>query len=259
MKEYIAADRLLRIRGLSLFNISYEAGHVARLPRGTPADTLIILLSGRVRCTIPDSPELILTPERVTLFTKEQPRTSYYLTDTRLLSVHIESKSAVFGSPTQFEVSGMNDFSRSCLSLLSAVAAGEGSFDDFAIVSYVYGLLSELSRASMTDIPERFSAVHSAKLAIERDFTRSRPITDYARGAAMSESTFRRAFTEYAGVPPAHYRLELRLEYVKLLVSTGECSLGEAASRAGFNSLSYLCRKFKQRYGCSVSEYLHGK
>ena len=110
--------------------------------------------------------------------------------------------------------------------------------------------------AEPPEIPSRYAAVHAAKLAIDSDFTSERSIPEYARDAAMSESSFRRLFAEYTGTPPARYRQKLQLEYVKLLVQSGECNLSEAASRAGYNSLPYLCRQFRREYGRSFSEFM---
>ncbi len=256
MKEYIRVAGISQIQGLSIFNIRYEAGYIAKLPHGTPLNTLIIMLDGMVKCSMPGTDEMLLSADRITFFNKEQPRISHYLTDTHLISVHIDFKSSIFDYPRQFPISTMNDFSKNCLSHLSESVNGDIPTDNYAICSYIYGLISELTRISEPDVPYQFKAIHAAMLAIEQDFTSERLITDYAKDIKMSESSFRRAFTLYTGVAPAQYRLQLRLEYVKLLVTTGECNITEAASKAGFNSLPYMCRIFKKKYGISVSDYL---
>jgi len=257
MKEYISVDVLSKIRHVSLFNIRYDAGHIytSRTDAAQSADIMIIVLSGSILCSIPGRADFRMEAGTVTLIPRSDRRTSRYLTDTHLLSVHIESTSPLFSGMTQFATSGLSDYGRMCLSRLTDAARG-ASIGDFAAAACVCGMLSEFAERVRTPVPERFDAIDAARRAIEREFTSERPIPDYAKDAAMSESGFRRLFTMYVGMPPARYRQELRLEYVRLLVSTGECNLSEAASRAGFNSLPYLCRQFHKKYGVSVSEYL---
>ncbi|MBE6611477.1 MAG: helix-turn-helix transcriptional regulator, partial [Ruminococcaceae bacterium] len=246
MKEYIAVRGLGRIRNVSLFNIRYPSGHCYTVhpSHAAPTDILIIMLEGQVSCQVAGWGELTLAPNTVTYFSRGIDRTSRYLTDTRLLSVHIESKSAVFPKAVgQLPMESLDAHSRACLELLIAGVAENQPIGDFAVASCIYGLLDSCAAAEPPEIPSRYAAVHAAKLAIDSDFTSERSIPEYARDAAMSESSFRRLFAEYTGTPPARYRQKLRLEYVKLLVQSGECNLSEAASRAGYNSLPYLCRQ----------------
>ncbi|MBQ8509496.1 MAG: helix-turn-helix transcriptional regulator [Clostridia bacterium] len=257
MKEYFSIGDLNRYRGFSVFSIRYAAGHTAHMAHGTPADTLIVMLKGSVRCSMPGQEDILLTPDKITWFARNCARTSVYLTETHLLSIHIDCEAAVFRhSYGQLPVSDMDAHAADCFQTLIAAANGDTRFSELTAASCLYGLLDYCVSSSPPEIPVKYRAIHDAKCAIDADFTSERPISDYARAAAMSESTFRRLFTEYTGQPPIRYRLTLRLEYVKLLVRSGECSLSEAAVRAGFNSLPYLCRKFRQIYGQSVSEFL---
>ena len=258
MKEYISVDALSKIRHVSLFNIRYDAGHVFthRPDAAQSADTMILVLSGSIRCDMPGRETLRMEAGTVTLFPRSERRTSRYLTNTHLLSVHIDSTSPLFSDVNQFSTAGLSDFGRMCLTQLTDTARG-APIGDFAAASCVCGLLAECAERVHESVPERFAAIDAARRAIEREFTSERPIPEYARDAAMSESGFRRLFAMYVGMPPARYRQKLRLEYVRLLVSTGECNLSEAASRAGFNSLPYLCRQFHRYFGVSVSDTLH--
>lgn len=259
MKEYIAANGFGHIQTASLFHIRYQAGHTAHLPRGTSADTLIIMLSGSVRCQIPGQRELLLTPDSVTVFPRYRERTSVYLTDTHLLSVHLQMKTNVFDeSAIQLPLTDMNAHSRSCLAQLVESFTQNRPMGDLALASCLYGLLDACVKNAQTEVPQRYRAVHAAMQEIDANFTSERPISEYAKDAAMSVSAFRRLFAEYTGKPPVKYRQEKRLEYVRLLVGSGECNISEAAVRAGFNSLPYLCRLFRKHYGSSLGDYLRG-
>ena len=255
MKEYFSVGTMNRYRAFSLFGIRYEAGHTAHLPHGTTADTLIIMLQGSIRCLIPGQGDLLLTPDTITCFSKNLERTSVYLEDTHLLSIHVNADSPVFTLPCgQIPVSELDEHAKNCLDTLRQAALGSFQCTELVALSCLYGLLDNCTKKQPRDIPAKYLAVHAAKCAIDSEFTIERPIREYARGAAMSESTFRRLFAEYTGNPPVRYRLLLRLAYVRALVGSGECNLSEASARAGFNSLPYLCRQFKKVYGVSAGE-----
>ncbi len=257
MKEYYFSGTLQHLRAFSMFGIRYKAGHAAHLPHGTPADTLIIMKEGCVRCSIAGQEDILLLPGTVTCFRKNQPRTSCYLTDTHLISLHLTADPSFLTEPSvQIPISGLDAHAAACLDALMRAASGRASLSEPMAASCLFGLLAGFIHPAADEIPVKYLAVHAAKCSIDREFTEDRPIIEYARAAAMSESTFRRLFTEYTGEPPVRYRLLQRLEYVRALVASGECSLGEASVRAGFNSLSYLCRQFRKVYGQSISQYI---
>ncbi len=250
MKKYISVERPYGIRNISLFYIKQKKGHIAKLAQGTPANTLIIVLSGKIKCTLENGIEIMMESDTLTLFPKGQGRVSSYLEDTVLLSVHIETASKLIDHTICLTYDRLSEFSVCCLSQLSIMVNEEVKTDEFALMSYIAGILSSFSSSESLkkELPNEFALIEEAKLKIEKEFTKNKPITDYAKSAAMSESSFRRKFTLYVGKSPVQYRQDLRLDYVKLLVETRECTLSEAAERAGYNSLPYLCRRFKQKY-----------
>ncbi len=255
MKEYISLNGLGQI---SLFHIHQPAGYIAHLPHGTSAETMIIILSGCVRCQIPGQDDRMLTPDEITLFSKDQERTSCYLTDTHLLSVHLHLPgNTIAESAVQVKTAAMNEHSAACLSTLAQVYTANRPLSEIAAASCLYGLLDACIKHAEPELPRKFRTISAVKQAIDNDFISERPITEYAKDAAMSVSAFRRLFSEYTGKTPVRYRLEKRLEYACLLVSSGECNISEAAARAGFNSLPYFSRLFRKTYDCSLSEYLH--
>ena len=251
MKEFISIDRLRRLRGVSIFNINYPAGYKARLKNGTPADTIVIILFGKVRCRAADG-EVILTPDRVACFPRALERESEYLEDTHLISIHLDFEASEFAKFRRvFGVDELDSYQRTCLERLSEAASGKG-VGELTVASCLYGLLEYLVGSSK-ELSAEEDAINQAKLRIENEFTNNIPITEYAAMINMSESSFRRYFQKYVGHPPAKYRQLLRLEYARHLISSGECSVDEAAERAGFCSLSYLCRQSKLYFGCTPS------
>ena len=146
----------------------------------------------------------------------------------------------------------LDRFQKACLETLKEAASGK-HVGELTVASCLYGILEYLVGSS-EELSAEEAAINQAKLRIENEFTNNIPMTDYAAMINMSESTFRRYFQKYIGHSPAKYRQFLRLEYARHLISSGECNVDEAAERAGFCSLSYLCRQSKRYFGCPPTE-----
>jgi len=73
--------------------------------------------------------------------------------------------------------------------------------------------------------------------------------------AGVSVSHFGRLFRSAMGMSAGAYLLRVRLQHVKKVLESGEMNVTEAARSAGFNSASYMARRFKTAYGESPSEY----
>ena len=65
----------------------------------------------------------------------------------------------------------------------------------------------------------------------------------------MSESGFRRLFTECTGESPIAYRNRLRLEAARTLLENGDYNVSESARAVGFENLSFFIRLYKRRFG----------
>ncbi len=81
--------------------------------------------------------------------------------------------------------------------------------------------------------------------ALRLEYQRNEKITKYAQMVYMSESQFRKLFRMHTGLSPVEYRNQLRLKHVESLLFAGY-TLEEAATEAGFNSVSYYCRIAKR-------------
>ena len=74
-----------------------------------------------------------------------------------------------------------------------------------------------------------------------------------ARKAGVSEVYFRREFGKCTGLSPIKYIKKVRLENTRALLSTAVYSVGEVATRCGFDSISYFSEEYKRAYGVSPS------
>lgn len=89
------------------------------------------------------------------------------------------------------------------------------------------------------------------RASLEDDLT----IQQIAQDMGVSYSNFRKLFKEYAGVSPALYQQELRLQRAKELLATTNVSIKQIAYRLRFESPDYFSSKFKVKTGMKPSEF----
>lgn len=76
-----------------------------------------------------------------------------------------------------------------------------------------------------------------------------------AQLCGMSEPHLRKLFNAAFSVSPSIYIRNIRLNYAKELLRTGEYSVTAVALMSGFNNVSYFTREFKKNTGVSPREY----
>ena len=85
--------------------------------------------------------------------------------------------------------------------------------------------------------------------------TRSCPVRDLARRAAMSERTFARRFSAETGTTPGKWLLAQRLHRARELLEATDLSVDTVANRAGFGSAALLRHHFGAHVGVAPGEY----
>ncbi len=71
----------------------------------------------------------------------------------------------------------------------------------------------------------------------------------------ISYSWFRKVFKNHVGMAPNQYKIHLNIQYAsELLIKTPD-TIKEIAFKAGFDSISYFCRQFKQKMGMSPTDF----
>ncbi len=76
-----------------------------------------------------------------------------------------------------------------------------------------------------------------------------------ARNACVSETFYRRKFSEYFGMSPKKYIDSLRIQYAMSLIRTDYYSQKEIADMCGFADVKYFRTAFKNKTGKCISQY----
>lgn len=80
-------------------------------------------------------------------------------------------------------------------------------------------------------------------------------VADIANHASLSPRTLQRLFREHLGKTPEAYLNDFRLDtFLSLLLESGG-KIYELAEQCGFSNAAHLCRRFRQRYGCSPRQW----
>lgn len=70
-----------------------------------------------------------------------------------------------------------------------------------------------------------------------------------------SAAQLQRIFKNECGVSVIDYFINIKIEYAKLLINEGQCTITEIALNVGYNNPNYFSRLFKKKVGLSPSEY----
>ena len=130
----------------------------------------------------------------------------------------------------------------------------QGEFSHMAVRKILY----EIILAAAEEQAKRYTPSATERLiapAIERmnsSFTdNGLSVSALARDCGITESYFRRIFTEKFGISPKEYLIRLRIGYAKDLLSVGGISVSEAAAICGYAEPTHFSREFSKRVGVS--------
>lgn len=151
-----------------------------------------------------------------------------------------------------FEITGSADVQRLFLDLLSMKNDYSKANAKKAIVYNIFQMLSDnavVSAKTNTDVSER------CKRFIDEHFCEcDLHMIDVCKEVNISESTLRRIFSAFYGIPPKKYLVQRRLEKAVEMLIEDEKSVKEVAAMCGFDDEKYFSRVIKKKYGCAPSE-----
>ncbi|HVU54188.1 MAG TPA: AraC family transcriptional regulator [Puia sp.] len=93
------------------------------------------------------------------------------------------------------------------------------------------------------------------KRVMEANFAYNLQLKDYARLCHMSLTTFKKAFGQHYGIPPAAWLKSRRLELAHQKLLGTDLPIQEISLECGFEDVSHFIRVFKSRYGLTPLQY----
>lgn len=124
------------------------------------------------------------------------------------------------------------------------------------IKAMLYDLLCDLSlELQKNDIMSRsFAAIYPAIEYIRSTDLAEIDTSTLAARCHISDSGFRRLFSEYTGMPPLAYVNHLKLKQARAKLQSGTLTVSEIAESLGFSDASYFSRFYKKATGHSPTE-----
>lgn len=135
-------------------------------------------------------------------------------------------------------------------------ASDAARFLETELTKEIYFLLRDREDdAERTSLVRQYGPTVQRAVAFveERLFDRELGVTAIAHAAAASESTLLRAFKREMGCAPTTYVRARRLDEALVLLEAGALSVGEVASKVGYESLTAFSQAFRQRFGKAPS------
>ncbi len=130
---------------------------------------------------------------------------------------------------------------------------------DFAFemlcMSHLYEILALLYRECRGSVENAYHRLLPARAYIDAHFAEDFTLNDLARLCRMSPTNFRREWKKHFSDTPMQYRDRQRLALAKEYLHGGYYSVGEIATRCGFEDASYFIRFFKKHVGTPPKEF----
>ena len=125
-------------------------------------------------------------------------------------------------------------------------------------ISILYKILATVYKENQKhSLPQNF--INAISLINSNYKDTSLSIKQICRDTQISETYFRKLFSEYYKKTPITYINELKIEYARNLIANG-ISIENAAYKSGFNDPKYFARTVKKHFNCTPRELkLFGK
>lgn len=232
--------------------VTRNRGYTNHIPAGRTKNAFLFLLSGRMLLSFTDKdrPRVELKAGEVFFLPKNTRYRSTYGQDqtTVILAQFDLEKGAlpsVLESPTVIpdypEIYEIETLFQASVGLTDPV--GRTLFFSYKMYKILWNAVSALA------VPKKkYLRLTPALERMQSHKAEQQSVAFYAELCRMSESGFRKLFTEYTSLSPIEYRNALRLEEARRLLETGEFTAEEAADAVGYRSISFFCRSYKHRF-----------
>ena len=117
------------------------------------------------------------------------------------------------------------------------------------IVMHMLGLMYFRQQSHLLDDENMISKINKAKVVMRETIYENLTPHDIADRIGLGYSVFRKAFREYAGIAPAQYMKELRVNEAKLLLANTTHTIKEISYILKYDNPEYFSIAFKKRTG----------
>jgi transcriptional regulator GlxA family with amidase domain len=123
------------------------------------------------------------------------------------------------------------------------------------ITLQILGVIKAVSLYHGLNTDRTAQLVEDAKFLLREEIQNTAAIEQVLKKLPAGYSKLRKDFKRLTGISPNQYLLHLRLDKVKELLINSSLSIGEIAFQTGFESISYLSKKFKQKNKITPTVY----
>jgi AraC family transcriptional regulator, arabinose operon regulatory protein len=130
----------------------------------------------------------------------------------------------------------------------------------YAVAAHAELLFIRQRRNLMGTAYKKTSAIaldrlRSVRLHIRRHPGRKWSVEIMAREASLSRSRYTALHRAFFKISPMEDVIRVRLDMARQLLANSELTISQISLKSGFDDVSYFCRLFKQRIGCTPGKY----
>ncbi|MDP4277556.1 MAG: AraC family transcriptional regulator [Bacteroidota bacterium] len=124
-----------------------------------------------------------------------------------------------------------------------------------SIVRHMLGLLYFKTQNSLFSDKEVVDKINQARIIIRNNINNKISPAEVAEQLGLGYSWFRKAFKKYAGISPAQFQLQIRLQRAKDLLLNTNLSVSEIAYELTFDTPGQFSTFFRQKAGLTPKEF----
>ena len=243
--------------------VNADYNHTNTNPAGRLDYYLIYLVSGKIKFYI-DGDEISLSPGSLLVYPPNKPYKYscdasgenvqffwVHFTGSEAQSTLAKYKISLF--PTIHTISVNNHIDARFKGLFDAFAINDCYRDD-DLSAHLSRLLIEIGRV-LSVKGTGIGRLHKSVRYINEHFSEQIRITDLAEMENMCMTTYNLHFKKYVGTPPTKYIIKLRVQLATELLLNSELTIGEIASRCGYNDYNLFTKVFKSEIGSAPTKY----
>ena len=132
------------------------------------------------------------------------------------------------------------------------------SFYEITIFNSIYSIILQAAKEQQKKyVPKsQEMLIEPAIEKIRNDFTKNDlSVAELCSLCGISEAYFRRIFINKFGVSPKEYIIDLRINYAKNLLKSGQFSVSETATLCGYTEECHFSRVFTKKTGENPKKY----